>query len=66
MDNEELKAAMASGQAIMHRGLRYKHISAIIYRKSETGMFIQAELMDLNGNSVMLVRPQDITLADAI
>lgn len=66
MDNEELKATMSSGQAVEHRGIRYKHISAIIYRKSETGMFIQVELKDLNGDSVMLVRPQELKRADAL
>lgn len=60
MTNDELKEIMMNGQAVVHRGITYNHVSAIIYRKSETGFFMQAELMDKNKNSVMLVRPNEV------
>lgn len=65
MRNEELKEVMISGEPVKHRGVTYSHITAIIYRKSETGVFIQAELKDINRNCVVLVRPDEITRAGA-
>ncbi|BFH12738.1 hypothetical protein WJ0W_004629 [Paenibacillus melissococcoides] len=60
MTNEELKEAMTSGEAVEHRGTTYSYISAIIYRKSEAGMFIQAELMDRHNNCVVIARPIEV------
>ncbi|MCY9738072.1 hypothetical protein M5X17_30750 [Paenibacillus alvei] len=60
MTNEDLKEAMTNGEPIEHRGITYNHISAIIYRKSETGMFMQVELFDKTRNSVVIARPNEI------
>lgn len=65
MTNEELKKVMMSGEPVEHRGIVYAHVSAIIYRKSESGMFVQAELMDRNKNCVVLARPVEVERADA-
>lgn len=60
MTNEELKEALMDGKAVEWRGMAYSHVTAIIYRKSETGMLIQVELMDRNNNSVVLARPEEV------
>ncbi len=64
MTNEELRETMMSGEPVEYRGIVYTHISAVIYRKSEAGMFIQAELMDKNKNCVVLARPMEIIRAE--
>jgi len=65
MTNEELKETMMSGEPVTLRGMTFAHISAIIYRKSDSGMYIQAELMDKNKNCVVLARPIEVERAGA-
>ncbi|BFH15575.1 hypothetical protein PMJ10TS2_52030 [Paenibacillus melissococcoides] len=65
MNNEELKEVMTSGEPVEYRGTTYSHISAIIYRKSEAGMFIQAELMDKTKNCVVIARPIEVKRLEA-
>ncbi|MCY9579585.1 hypothetical protein [Paenibacillus alvei] len=60
MNNDELKAAMTSGEPVEHRGITYNHISAIMYRKSETGVFMQVELLDKTRNSVVIASPVEV------
>ncbi|WII39165.1 hypothetical protein [Paenibacillus thiaminolyticus] len=60
MTNEELKEAMTSGEAVEHRGITYSCITAIIYRQSEAGLIIQAELMDKNKNCVVIAHPIEV------
>lgn len=64
MTNEELKEVMMSGEPVTLRGMTFAYISAIIYRKSDSGMYIQAELMDKNKNCVVLARPIEIKRAE--
>ncbi|MCY7485782.1 hypothetical protein [Paenibacillus alvei] len=57
MTNGELKKLLMSGKPVEHRGITYSHISAIIYRKSET---VQVELMDKFRNSIVIASPNEV------
>ncbi|NGP58802.1 hypothetical protein FLT15_16525 [Paenibacillus thiaminolyticus] len=65
MTNEELKEVMNSRTPVEYRGTTYSRISAIIYRKSDSGMFVQAELMDRNNNYVVIARPIEVKRLEA-
>ena len=61
MTNEEAKEAFFSGVAVKSQGIRYKCISAIIYRKDKDGkLIVSAEMLDNSGNSRTVARTQDI------
>ena len=66
MTNEELKQALTEGCRIIAKlpllgSIEYAYISAIVYRKSESGRIrVRAELMDKNLNSVTEVDAEDI------
>ncbi len=62
MTHEEVKAAFKSECHVMFNGVRYRRISALIYRKNPTGagMIIQAELLDQNYKAVVIVSPERI------
>ncbi len=57
MTNKELKEAMMAEEPVVYGDIEYKCISAIIYRKNGSGIYIQAELADKKTHSV--------TIADA-
>lgn len=64
MSNEELRAALLSGEQVQSGGITYTCVSAIIYRKGgKGGFYIQAELTDKNGNSVTIVKPDRVAKA---
>lgn len=65
MTGDELKRAMFRGEPVTHRGFTYSYISALIYRKSETGTFMQVELVDPNKNCVVIAAPAEVELAEA-
>lgn len=65
MNNEELKEVMTSGEPVEYRGTTYSHISAIIYRPNDKGMFIQVELMDKTKNCVVIARPTEVEKLEA-
>lgn len=60
MTNEELKEVMTSGEPVEYRGITYSCISAVIYRKSESGVFMQVELLDKTRNSVVIASPVEV------
>lgn len=62
MTHEEVKTAFKSECPVMFNGVRYRRISALIYRKNPTGagMIIQAELLDQNYKAVVIVSPERI------
>ena len=63
MTGAEARDAMLSQSPVEHGGIRYKYISAIIYRSDKNGnLMISAELLDNNKNSVTIVRLQDVSL----
>lgn len=65
MTHDEVKAAFKAECPVVFNGIRYKRISALIYRKNPigTGMVIQAELLDQNYNAVLIVSPERIEIA---
>lgn len=62
MTSDELKAAFMEECPVIHNGITYQRISAIIYRKNPTGagLIVRAELLDRNGNSVSIAAPERI------
>lgn len=65
MTNEELKAALFSGCPIvadspLYGKIKYKCVSAIIYRNKGGKLDVSAELLDKNNNSVSIVNPKYI------
>lgn len=64
MSNEELKAALLSGEQVQSGGITYTCVSAIICRKGgKGGVYIQAELADKNGNSVTIAAAEKVAKA---
>ena len=65
MSHDERKAAFNAESPVVFNGIRYKRISALIYRKNPigAGMVIQAELLDQNYNAVLIVSPERIEVA---
>lgn len=65
MDNAELKAALLSRKPVIlthadgHDG-EYKRVSAIVYREKNKRIIVSAELLDLNGHSVIICDPEKI------
>lgn len=63
MTNEELRAALLSGEQVQSGGITYTCVSAIIYRKGgKGGVHIQAELADKSGNSVTIAAPDRVSI----
>jgi hypothetical protein len=58
MDHDQLKAAFHKGVPVEVRGIQYKYISALIYRRLDGNLHVQAELMDKNERSVVIVLPK--------
>ncbi len=57
MTNSEAKAALLEECPVIHAGITYQRITALIYRKAGQGKGIQvtAELLDRNGRAVVIV-----------
>lgn len=65
MTNDETKKAWLNKQPIIHKGIDYSKISALIYRLTENGeMTLSVELLDKCGNSVTIASPQNIKLKE--
>lgn len=59
MTMPELKDAFQRAVPVECQGIRYDYISAVVWRRHE-GLYIEAELMDKNGNSVTVARPDRV------
>ena len=55
MTNSELKEALFTREPVMHMGIRYDYVSAVIYRTVKGKLQITAELMDSAGHSTTVV-----------
>lgn len=64
MTSEELKEAFKNGTPIMHRGIRYERINAIIYRYIKNKIVVSAELQSNVGHSITIARMKEITGID--
>lgn len=64
MTKDEAKAAFLKGSPVVHGGIRYKSITALIYRRdSVKGIRVQLELLDYNARCVVIVEPERVTIA---
>lgn len=63
MTNEEAKQAFFDETPVMYGGIRYKYISAIIYKRDKyKNVMVSVELWDRCGHSVNIARVQDVSL----
>lgn len=61
MTNQEARDAMLGKSPVVHNGLKYSCISAIIYRPTEDGgIRVTAELIDKCGHSVTIASVKDV------
>ena len=64
MNNAEARDAMLGKSPVVHNGLKYSCISAIIYRPTEDGgIRVTAELTDKCGHSVTIASVKDVNPA---
>ena len=65
MTRDELKAAFDEQCPVIHSGITYQRISALISRKEpgKRRAFLQAELMDKTGRSVTIADPDRIEMS---
>lgn len=63
MSNEELKQALMNEREVIYKGIVYKCVNGIIYRKKSGKIDISAELMDKGNNSVSIADPRYIEYA---
>ncbi len=52
MNNAEIKNALYSKVGVVHNGIRYACISAVIYRVENGKLQISGEMRSISGNSV--------------
>lgn len=64
MTGEELKKTMFNREPVKHRGIAYTHIAALTYRMSDTGTYMQVELVDVNKNAVIIAAPAEVERAE--
>ena len=59
VNRDELEAAFDAQCPVIHRGITYQRISAIIRRREPNNprSFLQVELMDKTGRSVVIADP---------
>lgn len=63
MTNEEAKRAFFDETPVISGGIRYKYISAVIYKKdANKNVIVSVELSDECGHSTTIVRVQDVSL----
>ena len=54
MNSKELKSALMDGSPVLHGGIEYSCVSAIIYRVKNGEIVVSAELLDKNKNCVVI------------
>lgn len=52
MTYEEAKKAFARQEPVLYRGIEYRHINAIIFRRHGAEKITQLELQDIDARSV--------------
>lgn len=64
MNNAEARDSMLGKSPVVHNGLKYSYISAIIYRPTDDGTVrVTVELTDKCGHSVTIATVKDVTKA---
>lgn len=60
MTGEEIKQALLDGCEVVANGIRYKRVTAIIYRKQGERITVSGELLDYNEQSITIAALKDI------
>lgn len=64
MTNTEAREAMLNRTPVIHGGITYSRISAIIYRPGDNrDVKVTVELLDKSGHSVSIANTKDVTQA---
>ena len=65
MTNEEAKQALMNQTPVMHNGITYQYIAAIIYRRDKYGhIIVSGEMLDRCGTSVVIAEIKNINLKE--
>lgn len=64
MSGEQLKEALMKRFPVVHRGINYAYISAIIYRVISGKIVVSVELMDNKASSVTIARANEVELKE--
>jgi hypothetical protein len=65
MTNDEVKKAWLARIPVCCDGINYFCVSALIYRLTENGeMILSVELMDKNGHSITIARPEKVEVTN--
>lgn len=62
MTYDEAKKAFDGQSLVKHKGIEYKHINAIIFRRIDGEKVIQLELQDKKSKSVTIARLEGVSL----
>lgn len=62
MTGEEARAAFEKEIPVESGGIKYRKVSALIYRKKDGKVRMQCELEDKGGNSVTITTPSAISV----
>ena len=62
MDKTEAKDAFLAQRPVVHQGITYKKISALIYRIKSGAVSLSLELIDKNDNSVTIAAPEKVEI----
>ena len=60
MTTEETKSAFFKGVPVKYNGIRYNCISALIYRRKQSKMVLEAELFDRCGHAIIIADPNKV------
>lgn len=60
MTNTEIKDALMDGRRVVHNGIEYDRVSAIIYRSSNGKIAVSAEMLDRNHNCIVVAPVEKI------
>ena len=62
MTYNEAKKAFDGQSPVKHKGIEYKHINAIVFRRIDGEKVIQLELQDKKAKSVTVARLEAVSL----
>lgn len=62
MTYDEAKKAFSDQSPVKHKGVEYRHINAIIFRRIDGEKVIQLELQDKKAKSVTIARLKGVSL----
>lgn len=65
MTGPEAKTHLLNRTPVIHNGITYNRITAIIYRcDADNNILVSAELLDKNNHSVIIARLKDVKATD--